>query len=118
MSNRQSRFDVQMHMIDAFECEPDNSDRAAFVAPLVRCFATAYYWGNEEIETIVGDLIADLGHFLDRFEQGDFGDNVLRSDSYTRGAGDGMEVDDAFYGLVMHAWHMYDEEVDLEVAEQ
>ena len=44
----------------------DNDNRAEMVAPLVAEFAKAYYWGSEVIHAIVGDIIADLGHYLDR----------------------------------------------------
>lgn len=56
------------HTVEMYEPDGDvdNDDRALMVAPLVAAFASAYYWGSEIVEDVVKDLIADLGHYLDR----------------------------------------------------
>ena len=55
-----------------------NDERALMVEPLVMAFANAYYWGSESVEAVVQDLIADLGHYLDR--GGITSDHIFRDD--------------------------------------
>ena len=48
--------------------ERTNVDRAEGVAELVATYATEHYFGTEYVQTVVQDLITDLGHYLDSGE--------------------------------------------------
>jgi hypothetical protein len=64
------------HTIEMYD-PPDaidicNADRAEMVRPLVDAFQAAYYHGPESTGTVIADMIADLLHLVDTFDDDGF----------------------------------------------
>lgn len=92
---------------------PTNRERADHVAAFIHEYATDYYWGTEEIDTVLGDFVSDVLHFANQLDErlaelpehvrfvsstiGNPPDNVMESAAhsfdYERGFGPDEETD-------------------------